>query len=252
MINTLNNNIGLAFGCLGILLACGCQTVDVDSTDSALSQPIGYPEMSLDDWREPHGEWFQAQGISLDTANPSRLLSSTGTGTLVNGPRGNTINLLTRDMHGDARVHIEFLIPQGSNSGVYFQGRYEIQIFDSWGEFEPQFSDCGGIYERGDGGSGFDGHAPRINASLPPGEWQSFDVIFRAPRFDEHSEKTENARFIRVIHNGVTIHEDVELTGPTRAAAFDWDEKPIGPLMLQGDHGPVAFRNLRIEKINLN
>ena len=93
-----------------------------------------------------------------------------------------------------------------------------------------------------------EGHPPRVNASKQPGEWQSFDIVFRAPRFDASGTKTENARFVRVIHNGVVIHENVELTGPTNASAFA-DENPTGPVMLQGDHGPVAFRNLWIKTV---
>jgi 3-keto-disaccharide hydrolase len=140
------------------------------------------------------------------------------------------------------------MIPQGSNSGIYFQSRYEIQIFDSWGKKTPSSGDCGAIYERWKDGRGFEGHPPRVNASRPPGEWQSFDVMFRAPRFNSKGEKIANARFIKVVHNGQTIHEKVEVTGPTRASTFN-DEKPAGPLMLQGDHGPVAYRNLRLRPI---
>jgi sugar phosphate isomerase/epimerase len=73
-----------------------------------------------------------------------------------------------------------------------------------------------------------------------------FDVVFRAPRFDKRGRKLSNARFETVVHDGVLIHEDIELTGPTRAGIAN-DEKPTGPLMLQGDHGPVAYRNIRIE-----
>jgi hypothetical protein len=131
---------------------------------------------------------------------------------------------------------------------VYFLGRYEIQVFDSWGVTQPKHGDCGGIYQRWDDRrepKGFEGHPPRVNASRAPGQWQSFDVLFRAPRFDASGRKTDNACFIKVIHNGVVVHENVELTGPTRASLFQ-DEKPVGPLMLQGDHGPVAYRNIWI------
>jgi len=122
-----------------------------------------------------------------------------------------------------------------------------VQILDSWGVKQPKFGDCGGIYQRWDGKNrrGFEGHPPRVNASRPPGQWQTFDVIFRAPRFDSDGKKVANAKFIKVVHNGAVVHENVEVTGPTRAATFG-DEKPIGPLMLQGDHGPVAYRNIRI------
>ncbi len=122
---------------------------------------------------------------------------------------------------------------------------HEIQILDSWGVEELKHGDCGGIYERWANGQGYEGHPPRQNASRPAGKWQSFDVVFRAPRFDAGGKKIANARFVKVVHNGKVIHENVEVTGPTRAAIFG-DEKPTGPLMLQGDHGPVAYRNIRI------
>jgi hypothetical protein len=181
--------------------------------------------------------------VKLDPADPRRFVTSPGTGVLVNGPQGRTRNLFSQYEHGDVEAHVEFVVPEGSNSGVYFQGRYEIQILDSWGVKDPKYGDCGGIYQRWRNGKGFEGHPPRVNASRRPGQWQTFDVVFRAPRFDAQGKKTANAKFLKVVHNGVVVHENVEVTGPTRAAAFA-DEKPTGPLMLQGDHGPVAYRNI--------
>jgi hypothetical protein len=134
---------------------------------------------------------------------------------------------------------------------VYFQGRYEVQVFDSWGVEKPKHSDCGGIYERWRDDRGFEGRPPKVNASRPPGEWQSFDVVFRAPRFDEFGNKTEDARFVSVKHNGVLIHENVPLSGPTRAALHETNEAAYGPLMLQGDHGPVAYRNLIVRHVTV-
>lgn len=135
--------------------------------------------------------------------------------------------------------------PARSNSGVYLMGRYDIQIYDSHGVAEPRHSDCGGIYQRWANHRGFEGRPPSVNAARPAGEWQTSDIVFRAPRFDVAGVKTSNATFVRVAHNGVVIHENAEVSGATRAAAFA-DEKPTGPLMLQGDHGPIAYRNLRI------
>ena len=129
-------------------------------------------------------------------------------------------------------------------------GRYEIQIYDSYGIEKDKYPgiECGGIYGRWIKEMNVEGHSPRVNASKPPGEWQSFDITFRAPRFDASGNKTENARMVKVIHNGKIIHENVELTGPTRSALWE-NEKPGGPLRLQGNHGPVAFRNLWIKPV---
>ncbi len=200
-------------------------------------------------FRQPTAEWQDASEVALHTDNPKLLQWTEGQGVIVNGATGRTKNLLTAMEHGDAEVHIEFMVPQGSNSGVYFMGRYEIQVFDSWGRENPAHSDCGGIYQRWDDKrkpQGFEGRPPRVNASKKPGEWQSYDVTFRAPRFDAEGNKTHNAVFVKVVHNGVVIHENQEVSGPTRASTYN-DEKPAGPLMLQGDHGPVAYRNIRIK-----
>jgi len=87
-----------------------------------------------------------------------------------------------------------------------------------------------------------------VNASKAPGQWQSFHVWFRAPRFDAGGKKIENARFIKVIHNGVVVHENYEVGGRTRAH-MEKPEAATGPLMIQGDHGPVAFRTIRIRPL---
>jgi len=207
----------------------------------------------LTGWRQPTGAWRVVGGVKLDPANPEHFQVLPGQGVLLNHPTEHTVDLISEAEFGDVEAHIEFCIPRHSNSGVYFMGRYEVQIYDSYGVAKDKYPgiECGGIYPRWTAQRGeFEGHSPRVNASKPPGEWQSFDVIFRAPRFDAQGRKIENARFIKVVHNGRVVHENVELTGPTRAAHYQ-DEKPTGPLLLQGDHGPVAYRNLRIQPIRL-
>jgi hypothetical protein len=219
---------------------------------AAAAQPKKIPLLArnLSAWRRDTGDWVIVGEARMDPANPRQLTTRPGTGVAVNGPKGQTGNLLSRYEHGDVEAHVEFMVPQGSNSGVYFQGRYEIQILDSWGVKKEKltYGDCGGIYERWEKGKGFEGHPPRVNASRAPGQWQTFDVVFRAPRFDADGKKVANAKFIKVVQNGKVVHENVEVTGPTRAAAFN-DEKPTGPLMLQGDHGPVAYRNIWVRPI---
>src|SRR6476659_7571773 len=200
----------------------------------------------LDVWKKT-GDWKEVGEVTLDAANDHRLLGKPGTGAIYNGPKGKSIDVLSKEEFGDCEVHVEFMVPKGSNSGVYLMGRYEIQVFDSWGVEKPEHSDCGGIYQRWKDNKGYEGRPPRVNASKKPGEWQSFDITFRAPHFDADGKKIENAKFVKVVHNGKVVHENESLSGPTRASHWE-DEKSTGPIMLQGDHGPVAFRNIKVKK----
>ncbi len=206
-------------------------------------------------WRPGTGAWEITGEVRLDPTNAQKLKSSPGTGIAVNGRDGRTTHLISKDDYGDIRLHAEFMVSRDSNSGIYFMGRYELQIYDSWEKAsEYPGIECGGIYQRWDESrkpEGYEGYSPLVNASNPPGEWQWFDVLFRAPRFDNDGNKISNAQFVKVYHNGRLVHENVELTGPTRAALFQ-DESPTGPLMLQGDHGPVAYRNLWVASADIN
>ena len=216
--------------------------------------PISFLQLNkLSDWESNLGEWTTTSEVKLSKKdiskfqfNPHKHEERDSTEIiLVNGVQGKTKNLHTKIEHGDVAVHIEFMVPKGSNSGVYLQGRYEIQILDSHGKKKVNFGDCGGIYERWENGKGFEGASPTANASRPPGRWQTFDAIFRGPKFDKNGNKISDAVFERVIHNGVVIHKNVRCSGPTRSASFE-NEKATGPIMLQGDHGPVAYRNIWI------
>ncbi len=170
-------------------------------------------------------------------------------GTMLNGPAGRTVNLVTDQKFGDVELYVEFMIARGSNSGVYLHGLYEVQIFDSYGSTEPMTtSDCGAIYHRWINEEGVGGSPPSRNASRRPGEWQSFYIWFRAPRFDGAGKKIENAKFIRVVHNGLSVQTNVEVDGPTRAA-MNLPEAATNPIMVQGDHGPVAYRNIYVRPL---
>jgi hypothetical protein len=199
---------------------------------------------------KPH-EWLTTNGVWWDRLlGPTRLGAIKQPGDrILNSLVGRTANLVTTQKFGDVELYLEFLLAKGSNSGVYLQGLYEVQIFDSYGSSMPiTSSDGGGVYHRWINNQGVGGSAPAVNASRRPGEWQSYHIWFRAPRFDGSGKKTENARFIRVLYNGLLVQQNVECEGGTRAS-MQIPEAALNPIMLQGDHGPVAFRNIYIRPL---
>jgi hypothetical protein len=212
-------------------------------------------EHPLDAWRQPTAAWYEAGDAKPDPKDPKKLVPLEGRGVILNGKNGRTRNLLSKAEFGDLEAHFEFMVPKGSNSGIKFQGLYEIQIFDSHGIAKPNGRHCGGVYPRAELLPRYryldDGVPPRVNAAKPFGEWQTLDVVFRAPRFDVDGKKTADARLVKVVLNGQVIHEDVALKTPTGHA---WHDKEVarGPLLLQADHGPVAFRNIRVRPLHDN
>ncbi|HZU36799.1 MAG TPA: DUF1080 domain-containing protein [Gemmataceae bacterium] len=238
---------------LAVRLVLGLVTLAAAAT--LASADDGWTDLSsgkdaLAGWRKPTGAWFTASSVQMDPHNPRRLAAERGQGILVNGPHGNTHNLLSKEDFRDVEVHVEFLIPKRSNSGVKLEGRYEIQIFDSYGKAHLTGADCGGVYPRAEEEPQYHyldkGVPPRVNACRPAGQWQTLDIIFQAPRFDRHGHKTADGRFVKVVLNGKVIHENVVLHCPTGAAWRLEKEVPAGPLLLQADHGPVAFRHVRV------
>ena len=138
------------------------------------------------------------------------------------------------------KLHMEFMLSympyargQGrSNSGCYMQGRYEVQILDSFG-LEGKHNECGGLYETRD---------PAVNMCYPPLSWQTYDVDFVAAKYDDDGKKIKNAR-MTVRHNGVVVHKDVELPKGTRASPVKEGPKP-GPIYIQNHGNPLRFRNI--------
>jgi hypothetical protein len=182
---------------------------------------------------------------------PQPVTFTAGTGILLNmNDDVKKDHLISVFEHGDLELELEVMLPRGSNSGIYLQGRYEVQLLDSWGVKTPKFGDIGGIYRNWETEKGkiYMGKAPLTNPAKAPGLWQKFKISFRAPRFDAAGKKIENARFIYVDLNGVRIHENVEVPLPT-GGPIENNEKATGPLMIQGDHGPVAMRNIKYTSI---
>lgn len=153
----------------------------------------------------------------------------------------NKENIMTKDkFDGSFKLHVEFRVPylpdkkgqERGNSGVYVQGRYEVQVLDSYG-LKSKYDDCGAIYEVA---------APKVNACKAPTVWQTYDIEFTSPKCKD-GKKVENAR-MTIYHNGMKIHDNVEITKDNTRAGLGGEVCKPGPIMLQ-DHGsPVQFRNI--------
>lgn len=208
----------------------------------------------LSSFKNPGESWKIVGEVNADLEKSNYLSTTSGTGILVNNP-GKKVkgeDLYTTMEHGDIDLELDYMMAVGSNSGVYLQGRYEVQLLDSWGAKTLSPGENGGIYQRWDeskpeGQKGYQGYAPRMNAGRAPGLWQHLKIAFKAPRFDEKGEKIENAKILKVELNGVIIHDEVELFGPTRGAMSE-KEAATGPIRIQGDHGAVAFKNIVITR----
>jgi Domain of Unknown Function (DUF1080) len=200
---------------------------------------------SLSGWKlkgpEARNKW-KVGTATVESATPNRISFREGGSELVNvvdpakkGDRG--VDIYTEQKYRDCTIEVEFMVPKGSNSGIYVMGEYEIQILDSYGRPADKLGggDLGALYRVA---------TPKVNPAKKPGEWQKFVIEFQAPKF-EGTKKVANARFIKVTLNDVVLHENVEMKGPTPSGVTG-NEAPEGPLMFQGDHGPVAFRNIKV------
>ncbi|UZR97267.1 3-keto-disaccharide hydrolase [Chondrinema litorale] len=241
---------------LTALLFFGCKEDTPKSKKPEATFPM--KTIVLDDlstFKDPGQNWQVTGNVYANRNQEQSLEPESGNGILVNLPNESQHeNLFTNFEHTDLDIELDVMMPKNSNSGIYLMSRYEVQLFDSWGVDQPQHSDIGGIYERWDdskpeGENGFEGIAPKINAAKAPGLWQHLNIVFQAPRFDSNGKKIKNAVFKEVYLNGTLIQKDAEVSGPTRAAAFQ-NEVASAPLMIQGDHGPVAFRNIKYKSYN--
>ncbi len=205
-------------------------------------------------WRGKPKNWEEVSAVSVDAKNPRLLVGKPGEGIFLNGPKGRASNLVTKKDYQDVEVKLEFMIPKRSNSGVKFMGLYEIQILDSYGKKVKELtgSDCGGIYPRAQLRPRYKtidkGVPPKSNACRAPGEWQTLHAIFLAPRFDGKGKKINNARIVKAVLNGATIHENIDLPHPTGHFWNTRKEIARGPVFVQADHGPIAFRKILVRE----
>jgi rubredoxin len=231
---------------LGLLVASGGHSQYGDIRGLKLLKPEDKEDVKVTP--PPKGAVVLFDGKSLDGwvqrkdgKSPARWKLVAGGAMEVNG----TGDIITRrKFAGSFRLHVEFRVPYmprakgqaRGNSGVYVQGRYEVQVLDSYG-LKSKDNDCGAIYEVA---------APRVNACKAPTVWQSYDIDFTAPVCKD-GKKVEPAR-MTVSHNGVKIHDEVKVTKDNTRAGMGGDVCTPGPILLQ-DHGnPVQFRNVWLLK----
>lgn len=227
---------GLA--CVGLLAAIGqpekqeLKAPPVVTPGAAYSVPAPSDATVLFDGKTMNG-WKTRDGKA------SGWKAADGTMTVV-AKAGDSVTEFT---FGDAQIHLEFMTPvekgdgqDRGNSGVYIHGRYEVQVLDSYKSETYPDGQCGAIYKQ---------HVPQVNACRPQGEWQSYDIVFHAAKL-EGGKKTKNAT-VTVIHNGVLIHDHVEVT-PT-GGAIGKEEMEKGPLLLQEHGHEVKYRNVWVRGI---
>lgn len=221
---------------------------------SASTASIDLPPQSLSladlsAFSAPGANWRVAGTVVTDRATSPMLSTSPGTGVLVNQPSPTAHgSARTTWEHGDVDVSFDVMLPKGSTPMVLLMGRYGLQVSENWAAGAPTLSTIGAVAPRWDEGRGhgqeaFEGTLPRQNAGRAPGLWQHVEIFFRAPRFAA-GRKITNARFAKVSVNGVVVQENVQVTGPTRGAAY-LDERSSGPLVVEGEHGGLALRNIR-------
>ena len=224
---------------LGLTCAFVFLTASLARADDA---PWKWGGKDLGDWEvkeraEGSNGWVVGKP-GLSEANEKTLAVSEGGEAMVNkvGGHGESWDIYSKKKFGDCRIELDVMVPKGSNSGIYVMGEYEVQVLDSYGKKKMGPGDMGAIY----GAS-----PPPVNASKEPGEWQKYVIEWQAPRFDADGKKTENAKFIKVELNGQTLHKNLEMPKPTPGGVAG-KEAATGPIMFQGDHGPVAYRNISI------
>lgn len=160
-----------------------------------------------------------------------------------------TGSIQTKQLFGNIQLHVEFKIPRtakkrvgqdSGNSGIYLMGKYEVQVLNS---FENE------TYTKGQAGAVYAQYAPLVNASLKPGKWQVYDIVFKAPEFSSNGS-LKRAPCLTVFHNGILIQNHVEVSGPTTSYNKELPEKEEkGPLMLQEHNNDVSYRNIWVREL---
>jgi hypothetical protein len=201
---------------------------------------LAFNGQNLDEWTTNAGsgkanKWVVGKA-KVSASNPKQLEATPGAGEMINvsPEHGASQDIYSKAKFGDCRIELEVMVPQESNSGIYLMGEYEVQVLDSYGHEKMNNGDMGAVYGAA---------PPAVNASKKPGEWQQYMIEWRAPKFDASGKKVKNAEFVSIELNGKLLHKNLVMPGLTPGGVTG-KEAPEGPLMFQGNHGPVAYRNI--------
>lgn len=229
--------VGLLTVSLSLAVATGAQEKPQDAGDASSAPPAG--AMVLFDGKDL-SQWTKADGSPAEWTIKDGYVEGRPP---ASGHGENDIQ--TKQKFKDFHLHLEFWVPKTpesvkgeakSNSGVFLQRFYEIQILDSASKEPAGKGDCGALYRQ---------KAPDVNAALPAEQWQTYDIDFKAARFDEKKNRTSKA-VVSIVHNGKTVQKDVEIDGATRRGASEsGDNEDV--IILQYHGHPVRFRNVWIE-----
>jgi len=231
---------GLIFTLLVIgTVLFGCST----GRKTGAIEPFNGKDLNNWEFKDDKSKSKWVVGIAeMSVEDPNILIAKKGEGEMINPAKRHrdSVDIYSKDKFGDCRIELELMVPKGSNSGVYVMGEYEIQVLDSFGKEKMENSDMGAI---------FGAAPPPVNACKKPGEWQKYVIEFVAPKFDAQGNKIANAKFIKVELNGQVLHKNLELPTLTPGGVTG-KEASTGPIMFQGNHGPVAYRNIRITNLS--
>jgi len=234
-----------------IALIYGCATEKkpgeerVDRLDEELPAALPMNDLSLDDldaFQSPAKNWKIVGEVYADYQNAAHLETKDGAGILVRQSNGGSDNpLKTNIAHGDMELELDFLLSKGGKSSVFLQGRYAVQLTDSWGEESENEPLSGNI----------NGMEPESNASFAPGLWQNLRIVFRAPRFNNKNEVTQPAVFKKVYLNEFLIHEDLVVEKFSEGAFFE-EPSEMGPIIFSDGASPVAYKNIQYKIYSLD
>ena len=199
----------------------------------------------LSEFKNAPRNWHLAGDIYYHLNNEKTSKEEKGKGIIINHSKGgDNGDLLTNFEHGDIDLEFDFMLPKGSTTGVYLQSRYGIRLNDSWSNAGSIVQASGAIYlPYKDNKQLAQVIPPRMNVCKAPGLWQNLKVSFQAPKFDNTGKKVSNAKFNKVVYNGVVIHANIDLQG-VNAQRMPGDETPLAPLMFSGN-SDIAIRNIR-------